>query len=140
MARSLPQTGPVKRTVASTSAGLSVRARAGAPPTPYARQVLDVVDRIPRGKVLTYGDVAELMGRGSPRTVGAVMSDHGREVPWQRVVQASGRPAEPYLKEALELLAADGCPLQGERVDLASARWDGRDRRPGASLDRVTPT
>jgi methylated-DNA-protein-cysteine methyltransferase-like protein len=116
----------VKRTLASASAGLAVRARAGAPPTPYARQVLDVVDRIPPGKVMTYGDVAELMGRGSPRTVGAVLSDHGREVPWQRVIQANGRPAEPYLQEALRLLRAEGCPLVGEKVDLVRARWDGR--------------
>jgi alkylated DNA nucleotide flippase Atl1 len=121
----MPEDALVKPRPASASAGLAVRARAGAPPTPYARQVLDVVDRIPRGKVMTYGDVAELMGRGSPRTVGAVMSDHGREVPWQRVVQASGRPAEPYLQEALRLLAEEGCPLVGERVDLAAARWDG---------------
>ena len=111
---------------AAASVGLAVRAGSGARPTAYARAVLDVVDRIPPGKVMTYGDVAELMGRGSPRTVGAVMSDHGREVPWQRVVQASGRPAEPYLEEALRLLAAEGCPLRGERVDLATARWDGR--------------
>lgn len=87
-----------------------------------------MVDRIPPGTVLTYGDVAELMGRGSPRTVGTVMSDHGREVPWQRVVQASGRPAEPHVQEALRLLAAEGCPLRGDRVDLAAARWDGRTR------------
>ncbi len=59
---------------------------------------------------MTYGDVAELMGRGSPRTVGAVMSDHGREVPWQRVVQASGRPAEPYLQEALRAARRRGLP------------------------------
>lgn len=102
-----------------------MRVGSGARPTAYARAVLDVVDRIPAGKVLTYGDVAELMGRGSPRTVGTVLSGHGREVPWQRVVQASGRPAEPHLHEALRLLAAEGCPLQGERVDLAAARWDG---------------
>ena len=126
----------VPRPTASASAGLAVRARAGAPPTPYARQVLDVVDRIPRGKVMTYGDVAELMGRGSPRTVGAVMSDHGHEVPWQRVVQASGRPAAPYLQEALRLLTAEGCPVQGERVDLAVARWDGRVLRNPSSLDK----
>ena len=98
----------------------------GGSPTPYARAVLDVVDRIPRGKVLTYGDVAELVGRGSARNVGAVLSDHGREVPWQRVVQASGRPAEPYLQEALALLAAEGCPVSGERVVLGRARWDGQ--------------
>jgi len=110
---------------ATSSVGLAVRAGSGARPTAYARAVLDVVDRIPAGKVMTYGDVAELMGRGSPRTVGTVLSDHGREVPWQRVVQASGRPAEPHLHEALRLLAAEGCPLRGERVDLAAARWDG---------------
>ena len=106
--------------------GLGVRPGGGGSPTPYARAVLDVVDRIPPGRVLTYGDVAELLGRGSPRTVGTVLSNHGREVPWQRVVQASGRPAEPYLQEALALLAAEGCPVSGERVDLARARWDGQ--------------
>jgi alkylated DNA nucleotide flippase Atl1 len=117
----------------SASAGLAVRAGSGARPTAYARAVLDVVDRIPAGKVMTYGDVAELMGRGSPRTVGTVLSDHGREVPWQRVVQASGRPAEPHLQEALRLLAAEGCPLRGERVDLAAARWDGGELRDGTA-------
>ena len=116
----------------SSSVGLAVRGGRRAGPTPYARAVLDVVDRIPPGRVLTYGDVAELMGRGSPRTVGAVLSEHGREVPWQRVVQASGRPAEPYLQEALALLAAEGCPVRGERVDLAAARWDGQDVAPVA--------
>lgn len=115
---------------ATASAGLAVRAGRGGRPTEYARSVLDVVDRIPAGRVLTYGDVAELVGRGSPRTVGAVLSRHGREVPWQRVVQASGRPAEPHLREALELLAAEGCPLVGERVDLAAARWDGQRGGP----------
>jgi methylated-DNA-protein-cysteine methyltransferase related protein len=114
----------------SSSVGLGVRPgrSRSSGPTPYARAVLDVVDRIPPGTVMTYGDVAEMMGRGSPRTVGAVLSEHGREVPWQRVVQASGRPAEPYLHEALALLAAEGCPVTGERVDLAAARWDGRSR------------
>jgi len=114
------------RSTISVSAGLAVRGRSTAPPTPYAQLVLDVVDRIPRGKVMTYGDVAEMLGRGSPRTVGTVLTNHGREVPWQRVVQASGRPAAPYLQEALALLVGEGCPVTGERVDLAVARWDGR--------------
>ena len=96
-----------------------------AAPTAYARQVLDVVDTVPAGRVVTYGDVAELMGRGTGRTVGTVLSHHGHEVAWQRVVQASGRPAEPHLAKALRLLAAEGCPLVGERVDLDLARWDG---------------
>lgn len=94
-------------------------------PTPYARAVLDAVARIPRGKVMTYGDVAEYVGTGSARTVGMVMAKHGHEVPWQRVVQASGRPVEHLLDQALALLAAEGCPVRGERVVLSACRWDG---------------
>ena len=87
--------------------------------------VLDLVVRIPAGKVMTYGDVAEYLGSGSARTVGMVMARHGHQVPWQRVIQASGRPAEPLVEEALALLRAEGCAVRGERVVLAEARWDG---------------
>ena len=111
---------------ATASAGLSTRPGGDTPATPYARTVLDVVDRIPTGKVMTYGDVAEYLGTGTGRTVGTVMSKHGQEVPWWRVVQASGRPAEPHVQEALGKLVREGCPVNGERVVLASARWDGR--------------
>ena len=113
-------------TVASASAGLSVRPGGDTPATPYARTVLDVVDRIPKGRVMTYGDVAEYLGTGTGRTVGTVMSKHGQEVPWWRVVQASGRPAEPHVQEALAKLVKEGCPVRGERVVMHLARWDGK--------------
>jgi len=94
--------------------------------TGYARSVLDVVALIPPGRVMTYGDVAEYLGTGSARTVGTVMSRYGGEVPWQRVVPASGVPVERIRERALLLLRAEGCPLRGDRVVLAEARWDGR--------------
>lgn len=87
--------------------------------------MLDAVDQVPAGMAVTYGDVAELTGRGTGRTVGTVMSRYGHEVAWWRVVQASGRPAEPHVTEALGRLRAEGCPLVGERVDLSRARWAG---------------
>lgn len=93
--------------------------------TPYARAVLDTVDLVPPGCALTYGDVAELMGTGSARTVGMVLSRWGSEVPWWRVVQSGGTIAEPLRARGLARLRADGCPLVGERVDLDRARWDG---------------
>jgi methylated-DNA-protein-cysteine methyltransferase-like protein len=112
----------------SVSAGLATRGIYGGEPTPYAASVLGVVARIPAGKVMTYGDVAEYVGRGSGRAVGAVMSRHGFEVPWHRVVLSTGHanPAGPV--EALARLREDRTPLltDGERVDLAAARWDGR--------------
>ena len=115
---------------ASVSAGLSIRPGGELPPTAYAALVLEVVRQIPAGRVMTYGDVAEFLGTGSARTVGTVLSRYGHEVAWQRVVQASGRPAEPHLAEALGLLRREGCPMAGDRVDLVRGRWDGA---PGLS-------
>ena len=90
-------------------------------------RVLAVVDRIPRGKVMSYGDIAEFVGAGSGRTVGAVLSRHGHEVPWQRVVLSTGDPAPSAPDEALRLLRAEGVPMRGDRVDMRAARWDGKD-------------
>jgi methylated-DNA-protein-cysteine methyltransferase related protein len=112
---------------ATLSAGLGTRLVHGGRPTPYAAEVLAVVDRIPAGKVMSYGDVAEFVGRGSGRGVGSVMSRHGHEVPWHRVVQSTGHPAPSAPAEALALLRAEGTPTRGDRVDMRLARWDGKD-------------
>jgi methylated-DNA-protein-cysteine methyltransferase-like protein len=111
---------------ASLSAGLATRIVEGGRPTPYAARVLDIVERIPRGKVMSYGDVAEYVGSGSGRTVGAVMSRHGHEVPWHRVVQSTGAPNPASPAEALRRLRRDRTPMRGDKVDMRLARWDGR--------------
>jgi alkylated DNA nucleotide flippase Atl1 len=113
---------------ASVSAGLSTRPGSTAAPTPYARKVLDAVDRIPRGYVLTYGDVAEYVGGGSGRVVGNVLHHHGHEVAWWRVLLATGQPNPASPAKAAEHLRAESVPFRrgGERVDLAAARWDGK--------------
>ncbi|WP_250290073.1 MGMT family protein [Frankia sp. CiP1_Cm_nod1] len=114
----------------SVSAGLATRISVGGWPSPYAMTVLEAVTRIPRGKVMTYGDVAEYVGAGTGRTVGAVLSRHGHDddVPWHRVIRSTGEPNPTAPVEALRRLVADGTALRpgGERVDLAVARWDGR--------------
>lgn len=119
---------------ATASAGVGTRPGSG-PPTPYARLVLDAIERIPRGYVLTYGDVAEYVGAGSGRVVGNVLHQHGHEVAWWRVLLSTGRPNPASPVRALERLRAEGTPLLpgGERVDLSAARWDGRRRSPRRS-------
>jgi alkylated DNA nucleotide flippase Atl1 len=100
-----------------------------ADPDAYAELVLDLVERIPPGRVLAYGDVAELLAAGGgPRQVGRVMALWGAGVPWWRVVRASGEPATGHEREALRRLRAERAPLRagGTRVDMAAARW-----RPG---------
>src|SRR3954468_7348636 len=94
--------------------------------TAFAQRVLDVVDGIPRGRVLSYGDVAELLGAGSARAVGRVMAMWGSEVPWHRVLRADGTWATHKADRQPELLRRERVPARGSRVDMASARWDGR--------------
>ena len=57
------------------------------------REFYAVVRRIPRGRVVTYGQVAELAGHpGAARAVGAAMrASTGRGLPWQRVVGKHAR-------------------------------------------------
>lgn len=93
--------------------------------TPFARRVLDAVESIPRGKVMSYGDVAEYVGAGSGRAVGTVMSRYGAEVPWHRVLHADGSCATHKSDHQLDLLRGEGVTMRGERVDMTAARWDG---------------
>jgi alkylated DNA nucleotide flippase Atl1 len=93
----------------------------------YADQVLEVVERIPPGRVMAYGDVAELLGAGGPRQVGRVMSTYGGSVAWWRVVHADGTPAPGHDRAALAQYRAEGTPLRSAgppvRVDMRAARW-----------------
>jgi alkylated DNA nucleotide flippase Atl1 len=89
----------------------------------YAELVLSVVEQIPPGQVATYGDIAEIVGRGGPRQVGQVMALLGGGVPWWRVVRADGRPARGLEESGLRLLKADQTPLRGDRVDMERARF-----------------
>ncbi|GAB2810983.1 hypothetical protein GCM10022221_05530 [Actinocorallia aurea] len=92
----------------------------------YADLVLDLVERIPPGHVMTYGDVAEYLGVGGPRQVGRVMATSGGAVPWWRVIRADGRLLPGHERRALTQYAREGTPLRTEdRVDLRRARWQG---------------
>lgn len=93
----------------------------------FAARVLEVVDRVPAGQVLTYGDVAEYLGDGGARQVGQVMSRHGSRVAWWRVLRAGGLPPPCHEGEALARYREEGTPLRtdGTRVDLSRARWQG---------------
>ena len=84
--------------------------------------VFDVVDRIPPGRVSTYGAIGRLVGVG-PRRVARALSSGGGAVPWHRVVRADGTAAEPVRARQLELLAGEGVPVRAGRVDLAAVRW-----------------
>ena len=94
-------------------------------PTGFAERVLDVVERIPPGRVMAYGDIAEYLGEGGPRQVGHVMALWGGGVPWWRVTRADGSLSPSHVDRARPHYVAEGTPLRGERVDMGQARWNG---------------
>jgi alkylated DNA nucleotide flippase Atl1 len=94
----------------------------------FVTRVLAVVDTIPAGRVMSYGDVAAALGTRAARGVGQVMAYYGSESHWWRVVRASGHPAVDHEARALEHFRAEGTPLRWSssgifRVDMANARF-----------------
>ena len=97
--------------------------------------ILAAVRRIPRGKVCTYGDVAEVAGLPRrARLVGTVLRQtSGRGLPWYRVINAGGRISFPTGSDAYarqrHKLEAEGVTFVGGRVDLRRYGWPARDER-----------
>ena len=96
-------------------------------PQEYVEEVLALVERIPQGRVMSYGAIADALaersGRNSARQVGTIMARHGGGVPWHRVVTGSGRTPSGHEQEARQRLLSEGVPLRGEHVDMARASW-----------------
>jgi alkylated DNA nucleotide flippase Atl1 len=96
----------------------------------YVEAVLSIVERIPKGRVTTYGLIADAVGRGGPRQVGRTMALYGAGVPWWRVVRADGTLPPSHQREALPYYREESTPLRGsirdaagQRIDLPRAVW-----------------
>jgi alkylated DNA nucleotide flippase Atl1 len=100
------------------------------PSSPFVQAVLEIVDSIPAGRVMTYGDVAATLGSRAARVVGQTMAQFGSDAPWWRVIRAGGLPPTGHEARALEHYRAENTPLHpgatadaGYRIDLSRARW-----------------
>jgi alkylated DNA nucleotide flippase Atl1 len=90
----------------------------------YVEAVLSLVERIPPGRVMTYGLIAEIIDSGGPRQVGRVLALDGGGVPWWRVVRADGSLPESHQREAVARYRAEATPLRGSVTDAATLRVD----------------
>ena len=98
--------------------------------------ILAAVRRIPRGKVCTYGNVAEVAGLPRrARLVGTVLrqTPAARGLPWYRVINAGGRISFPVGSDAYarqrHKLEAEGVVFVGGRIDLRRYGWPARDEQ-----------
>ncbi|MCH9667330.1 MAG: MGMT family protein [Actinomycetia bacterium] len=81
-----------------------------------------LVAAVPPGKITTYGDVASAAGLSSARMVGWIMRTDSADLPWHRVISASGKPAPHLATRQLELLRAEGVLANGGRVPVSEYR------------------
>jgi methylated-DNA-protein-cysteine methyltransferase-like protein len=131
-----------KRSKPAVEAPREVQETAG-----YRERVYEIVRRIPTGRVMTYGQIADILGEGyTPRTVGYAMHAADEEsVPWQRVINSqgacsTGRVVLPPDKQQ-RMLEAEGIKFDARaRCDLRQYRWspddtDEQDEQPSLFSD-----
>lgn len=109
------------------------------PPDPeaYYKQVWNLVRQIPRGKVATYGQIAQILpppdtvdpeayAAFSPRWVGSAMAVCPEDVPWQRIINAQGKISQrPGAEKQRRLLEQESIVFVKGRVDLKQYQWKG---------------
>ena len=98
--------------------------------TEYQQQLYAWLAGIPKGQVVTYGQLATLIGRPrGARWVGAQLRGlpSGTTLPWHRVINASGRSSLPLQRDGsnrqLRLLAAEGVEIVDGRISLQRYGW-----------------
>ena len=92
----------------------------------FFKQVYAIVEQIPYGKVVSYGQIARMLGRPrAAREVGWAMRCCPEHLPWQRVVMADGSITGGVYADIRRsiLEAEDVVFLPDGRVDMASCRW-----------------
>jgi methylated-DNA-protein-cysteine methyltransferase-like protein len=109
-------------------------------PLADADRILAAVRKIPRGRVSTYGNIADVAGLPRrARLVGTVLkhAPASRDLPWFRVINSSGRISLPSGSDAYarqkRLIEREGVIFRGDRVDMKRYGWPPRDR----SLDEL---
>jgi methylated-DNA-protein-cysteine methyltransferase-like protein len=100
--------------------------------------VYQLVKKIPRGRVVTYGELAKKLGlRGGARVAGYAMAScpSGRGIPWHRVVGAGGRLLirEPYASLQRRLLETEGIVIEGRRLAMNRYAWSAAKKKPRAA-------
>lgn len=96
----------------------------------FFSQVYAVVEKIPAGKVIAYGQIARMLGRPrAAREVGWAMRCCPDNLPWQRVVMADGSVSGGMYSELRRsLLEEEGITfLPDGRVNMTDCRWDGAE-------------
>lgn len=106
----------------------------------FYEQVWNIVRKIPRGKIATYGQIAKMLpppngveletyAAFGARWVGGAMAACPDDVPWQRVINSKGEISErPGANQQRILLEEEGILFNDKgKIDLKKFGWSGKD-------------
>ncbi|HEX9962229.1 MAG TPA: MGMT family protein [Pyrinomonadaceae bacterium] len=106
----------------------------------YCARIFELVEQIPFGQVMTYGQIAEILGgKFSAKVVCLALHSAGEKIPWQRVITSqgscgSGKIFLPYNVQQ-KLLEAEGVLFDAKsRCDLKKYQWS-----PGKFVSSIKP-
>lgn len=115
----------------------------------YFEEVWQFVRRVPCGKVVTYGQIAQSLPEPPPlpqeeqavstsRLVGSAMASCPADVPWHRVINAQGKVSNrPDANRQIQLLESEGlCFMQG-RINLDEYQWRGPNHEDAPKQHRL---
>ncbi|NQZ02795.1 MAG: MGMT family protein [Bdellovibrionales bacterium] len=95
--------------------------------TPLFYRTAALVKAVPAGRVVTYGQVAQLISApGCARHVSFILSSSSKKhrLPWQRVVNSSGGVSDHrWAMKQIRLLKSEGVVVEGRRVNLSRFAW-----------------
>ena len=108
------------------------------PGTTVYEKIYALVRKVPRGRVATYGQIARLLDRCTPRMVGYAMAavPEDSDIPWQRIINSEGRVSPRSAGDGSlaqrAILESEGIRFDsGGRVDLEKVGWRGPRKRMG---------
>jgi methylated-DNA-protein-cysteine methyltransferase-like protein len=102
----------------------------------YRERVYEIVRQIPPGKVMTYGQIALILGEGyTARTAGYTMHSADEGVPWQRVINSQGKCSTDKLTMPVSLqqsiLESEGVVFNDKgKCDLGIYQWHPEGMEP----------
>lgn len=93
----------------------------------FKERVYAIVEQIPKGRVMTYGQIAALAGNPrAARIVGGIAHYGIEDLPWQRVVHKDGRLAAGYpggVEGHKQVLEAEGVTVRNYQVAADRLLW-----------------
>ncbi len=98
--------------------------------SPFSKKVIEIIQKIPAGKVATYGQIAILAGNNkAARQISRILhsSSEKYDLPWHRVINSQGRismkPCEGFEMQKA-MLVSEGIQIISDKIDLAKYQWN----------------